>query len=236
MPEALPTLELRGLRAAYGRVEVVHGVDLTLRRGELMALLGPNGAGKSTTLRVAAGLHRPSRGTVRVAGRAVNGVPPRKLAAAGVCTVPEGRGVFANLSVRENLWLASHTGVDRAHIESVAFDTFPKLAERRHQLAGSLSGGEQQMLAVARALAVDPVVLLLDELSMGLAPMIVEQLYGVVAKVAAEGVSVLAIEQFAHAVLPIADRAAVMVHGRIVADGSPTSIEEEMAEHYLGSV
>jgi branched-chain amino acid transport system ATP-binding protein len=233
--ESAPSLQLQGVHASYGRIEVVHGVDLTIRRGELVALLGANGAGKSTTVRVAAGLHVPDRGAVRVAGRVVNGVAPRKLARLGVCTVPEGRGIFANLSVEDNLWLASHTGVARARIEEVAFGWFPRLAGRRHQLAGSLSGGEQQMLAIARALSVDPVVLLVDELSTGLAPLVVEMLYEVVQRSVSEGVSVLAVEQFAHAVLPIADRVAVMAHGSIVAEGEPSSIEKELAEHYLGS-
>lgn len=233
-PEQAPALELVGLRASYGRIDVLHGVDLAVGRGELVALLGPNGAGKSTAVRVAAGLHPVQGGTVRVAGRVVNGARPRQLAGLGLCTIPEGRGIFANLTVRENLLLASHTGVSREQIEAVAYEHFPRLAERRSQLAGSMSGGEQQMLAVARALAVDPVVILIDEMSMGLAPIIVETLYGIVASSVANGVSVLAVEQFAHAVLPIADRAAVMVHGTIVADGSPDEIENELAEHYLG--
>jgi branched-chain amino acid transport system ATP-binding protein len=235
MPERpVPLLELRNVSASYGPLEVLHDVDLEVRPGELVALLGANGAGKSTTVCVAAGLHAPSAGEVRVAGRRVDGVPPRELARVGVCTVPEGRGVFANLSVAENLWLATHTGVSRERVEEVAFDRFPRLAERRDQLAGSLSGGEQQMLAMARALAVDPVVLLVDELSMGLAPFIVHDLYAVVAAAVAEGVGVLAVEQFAHAVLPLAHRAAVMAQGRIVASGTPADIEQELAEAYLG--
>jgi branched-chain amino acid transport system ATP-binding protein len=232
--ESTPILELRSVCAGYGRLEVVHGVDLALRRGELMALLGPNGAGKSTTVRVAAGMHQPSRGAVRVGGRRINGVSPRRLARCGVCLLPEGRGVFPNLTVRENLWMATHAGVTRGEVEEVSFRIFPRLGERRSQLAGTLSGGEQQMLAMARALAVKPTVLLLDELSMGLAPLVVKSLYEIVAGIAAEGVSVLAVEQFARAVLPLADRAAIMVNGRIVADGPPSRIEAELEHHYLG--
>ena len=235
MADGTPILELRGISAAYGRLEVVHDVDLTVRRGELLALLGPNGAGKSTVLRVAMGLHPPTRGSIFVAGRRVNGVSPRQLAGCGVCMVPEGRGIFANLTVVENLLVASHAGVGRHRVQEIAFETFPQLAARRHQLAGSLSGGEQQMLAMARAFAVDPAILLIDELSMGLAPLVVESLYEIVASIASTGVSVLAVEQFAHAVLPIADRAAVMTRGSVVAEGAPESIENELAEYYIGA-
>jgi len=227
-------LELHNVHASYGRVDVVHGVDLAVRRGELVALLGPNGAGKSTTLKVAAGLHSPRQGVVRVAERQVNGVSPRALARVGVCMVPEGHGVFPNLTVSENLWLATHTGVDRQRVENVAFEYFPRLASRRHQLAGTLSGGEQQMLALARVLAVDPVVLLIDELSMGLAPKIVETLYELVARLVAAGVAVLAVEQFARAVLPIANWVAVMVNGRVTAAGRPHEIEAQIADLYIG--
>jgi branched-chain amino acid transport system ATP-binding protein len=164
----------------------------------------------------------------------VNGADPDALSRAGVCTIPEGRGIFANLTVEENLWLASHTGVSRRTIADAAFRWFPKLAQRRRQLAGSLSGGEQQMLAMARALGVDPVVILVDELSMGLAPLVVEMLYAVVERSVADGVAVLAVEQFAHAVLPIAHRVVVMAHGDVVAAGPPGDIEKELAEHYLG--
>jgi branched-chain amino acid transport system ATP-binding protein len=229
-----PVLELVNVRAGYGPIEVLHGVDLTVPRGALVALLGPNGGGKSTTLRVCSGLHPVNSGDFRVAGRSVNGVAAHDLARVGVCMVPEGRGVFPNLSVRENLWLATGTGVPRDVVEMKSFTRFPRLAERRHQLAGSLSGGEQQMLAIARALASDPVLLILDELSMGLAPLIVSSLYETVAELAAAGISVLVAEQFAQTVLPIAQSAAIMLHGRIVKVGDPSTIEEELASAYLG--
>jgi branched-chain amino acid transport system ATP-binding protein len=229
-----PVLELVGVKAAYGPIEVLHGVDLRVGAGQVVALLGPNGGGKSTTLKVACGLVPASGGDVRYAGRSVLGVSAQEAAALGVCTIPEGRGVFANLTVRENLWLATGTGPDRAAVEETAFARFPVLADRRNQLAGSMSGGEQQMLALSRALASDPVVLLLDELSMGLAPMIVSEMYETVAKLVDEGISVLVAEQFARTVLPIADLAAVMLNGRITAVGSPTDIAADLETAYLG--
>jgi branched-chain amino acid transport system ATP-binding protein len=229
-----PLLELRGVRAGYGSIEVLHGVDLVVPQGSVVALLGPNGGGKSTTLKVCAGLITPTSGDVRLAGKLVNGCPADALARLGVCTIPEGRGIFPNLSVRDNLRMATQTGAPLRRIEEVAYARFPRLAERRNQLAGTMSGGEQQMLAMARALAVDPAVLLLDELSMGLAPLIVEDLYGMVAQVAREGVSILVIEQFARTVLGIADVAAIMMNGRVGAVGSPHDIESHLQSAYLG--
>ena len=231
-----PALELRAVRAAYGRIEALHGVDLTLEAGEVLALLGRNGAGKSTTLRVASGLLPPTAGSVILAGRRVNGAHPDELARAGLCTVPEGRAIFPNLTVAENLAMATHCGGGRATVEKRAFERFPRLADRRAQLAGTLSGGEQQMLSLARALATDPAVLLLDELSMGLAPIVVEQLYAQVALIAAAGMSVLVVEQFARTVLAVADRAALMTSGRVVQVGTPAEIEGELTGAYLGDV
>ncbi len=228
-------VELRGLRAGYAGVDVLHGVDLVVPRRSVVALLGPNGAGKTTTLRVVSGELTPTAGCVHVGGRHVNGMRPELLARAGVCTIPEGRGVFPTLTVRENLEMATHTGAgDLRHVEDVAYARFPRLAERRGQLAGTLSGGEQQMLALARGLAVDPAVLVLDELSSCLAPKIVGELYALVALVAEAGVSVLVVEQFAWAVLEVADYAAVMRQGRIVAVGEPTDVAEALSEAYLG--
>jgi branched-chain amino acid transport system ATP-binding protein len=229
-----PLLELVGISAAYGSIEVLSGVDLEVGRGEVVALLGPNGGGKSTTLKVIAGLVPATSGEVRLAGRAVNGAAPDQLARRGVCLIPEGKGVFPNLSVRENLWMATHTGVDLAAIEEIAYGRFPRLAERRRQLAGTLSGGEQQMLAMTRALATDPAVLLLDELSTGLAPIVVTELYDVVARVAESGVSILVVEQFARAALGVADRAAIMLNGHIARTGDPADLEAELANAYLG--
>ena len=177
---AAPMLELVGVRAAYGRIEVLHGVDLAVPRGAVVALLGPNGGGKTTTLKVASGQMPATAGCLHIGGRHVNGVAPDALARIGVCTIPEGRGIFPNLTVRENLRMVTFGGVEAADVEERAFSRFPRLGERRQQLAGTMSGGEQQMLAMARGLAVNPSLLFLDELSMGLAPLIVEELYEIV--------------------------------------------------------
>ena len=231
---AEPLLELRGVRAAYGTIEVLHGIDLAVPPGCVVALLGPNGAGKTTTLSVACGLMAPTAGSVLVAGRDVTGVSPEDLAQRGLTTIPEGKGIFPNLTVRENLVMATYAGVNLSHVESVAYERFPRLKERRSQVAGTLSGGEQQMLAMARGLAVDPAVLLLDELSMGLAPLVVEELYGIVSQIARSGTSILVVEQFARTVLGVADVAAIMVNGQIRRVGHPDEVEQELSAAYLG--
>jgi len=227
-------LELKGVKAAYGRIEVLHGVDLVVPTGSVVALLGPNGGGKTTTLKVISGQMTPTAGCVHVAGRHVNGANADALARIGVCTIPEGRGIFPNLTVKENLRMATYGGVDFNQVEAIAYARFPRLGERRGQLAGTMSGGEQQMLALARGLAVNPSLLLLDELSMGLAPLIVEQLYEVVAQVAKTGVSILVVEQFARTVLGVADYAAIMLHGKVVSVGQPADLEDELSSAYLG--
>ena len=177
-------LELASVRAGYGRIDVLHGVNLTLNAGEVYALLGPNGAGKSTTLAVASGQIVPSSGSLMLCGRDVTGVTADALARAGVCLIPEGRGIFPNLTVTENLRMATFTGTHFNEVQERVFSQFPRLQERRKQTAGTLSGGEQQMLAMGRALATDPAVLLIDELSMGLAPLIVAELYDHVRRIA----------------------------------------------------
>lgn len=230
----VPLLELQGIRAAYDAIEVLHGIDLVVPAGRVVALLGPNGAGKSTTLNVACGLMRPTAGKLLVAGRDVTGVPAEQLARRGLITIPEGRGVFPNLTVRENLQVATYSGRKLSDIEAMTYERFPRLGERRGQVVGTMSGGEQQMLAMARGLASDPAVLLLDELSMGLAPLIVEELYTIVGQIASTGVSILVVEQFARTVLGIADIAAIMVHGQIRAVGRPADIEHELSSAYLG--
>ena len=229
-----PILELIDVHAAYGRIEVLRGVDLSMPRGAVVALLGANGAGKTTLLKVISGLMPATSGDIHLGGTHVLGASPDELTRAGLCMVPEGRGVFPNLTVEENLWLASYAGVSVERILSEAYARFPRLKERRRQLAGSLSGGEQQMLSLARALATKPALLLLDELSMGLAPLIVEGLYESVKEIAEDGVSILVVEQFASAALRVADYAAVMQGGRIVATGEPAEIEQQLSELYFG--
>jgi branched-chain amino acid transport system ATP-binding protein len=228
-------LSVRELRAGYGPIEVLHGISLDLPEGSVLAILGPNGAGKTTLLSVIAGLHPATSGSIVVAGRRVNGADPDALARAGVCLVPEGRGIFPNLTVHEHLRMATHARRRLAEIEAEVFERFPRLAERRTQLAGTLSGGEQQMLALARGLATRPGLLMLDELSMGLAPLIVEELYAQVVAIAATGVSIVVVEQFADTVLGVADLAAILVQGRIGALGAPGEVEQHLAAAYLGA-
>jgi len=229
-----PVLELEGVRAGYGIIDVLHGVDLRIAPGEVVALLGPNGAGKTTTIRVAAGQIEPSAGRLLMQGSDVTGVSPDAVARAGVCVVPEGRGVFPNLTVAENLRMMTFAGVSHRDVLDKAFAQFPRLQERRKQLAGTLSGGEQQMLATARALVTDPAVLMLDELSMGLAPLIVEDLYARIGELAATGLSILIVEQFAQTVLGVAARAAIMLHGKVTRVGRPDEVADELAAAYLG--
>jgi len=214
---------------------VIHGLDLTVPSGHVFALLGPNGAGKSSTLKLASGLLQPTQGSVSILGHEVAGMPADRLARDGVCLVPEGRGVFPNLTVSENLRMATYTGVSFDSVVDRAFERFPRLKDRRKQVAGTLSGGEQQMLAMSRALATDPKLLLLDELSMGLAPLIVTELYDVVKNIALEeDVSILVVEQFAHEVLDVADVAAIMLHGRVELVGAPAEIGPALDGAYLG--
>jgi branched-chain amino acid transport system ATP-binding protein len=230
-----PLVETRGLRARYGRVEVLHGVDLAVQAGEVLAVLGPNGAGKSTLLRVLAGLHQPSGGEVLLGGRQVSGADPVELARRGLCLIPEGRGVFPSLTVRENLRMMTYAGGrTQAEVETRAVARFPKLGQRLHQAAGTMSGGEQQMLALARALASDPAVLMLDELSMGLAPRVVAELYETVREIAADGVTIIVVEQFANTVLRVADTAAVLVEGRVADLDRPADIAGRLSGAYLG--
>jgi branched-chain amino acid transport system ATP-binding protein len=230
-----PLLELRDIRAGYGSIDVLHGVDLVVEAGQVYALLGPNGAGKSTTLGVCSGQILPSAGQVLLNGREVNGVTSDALARAGVCLVPEGRGVFPNLTVTENLRMYTYAGLSFSDVQDKAFSQFPRLKERRRQLAGTLSGGEQQMLAMSRALASDPALLLLDELSMGLAPIIVEELYRRVADLAGQGLSILIVEQFAQAILGVSTVASIMLHGRITRTGPPAEVADELSAAYLGA-
>lgn len=229
-------LRLEAVHAAYERVEVLRGIDLAVAPGQVFALLGPNGAGKSTTLRVISGRMKPLSGKVVIDGQDLTGMAPEKLARRGVCSIPEGRGVFPSLTVAENLRMWTFRGgLRRAEVEEAAYTRFPRLAERRRQLAGTLSGGEQQMLAMSRALSTRPKLLLLDEISMGLAPLVVAQLYEIVGQIAEEGFTILVVEQFASTALAVAQRAAVMVQGRIEMEGSPAEIGAAAGALYLAS-
>lgn len=228
-------VQLIDMKASYGRIEVLHGVNLLVPAGTLFALLGPNGAGKTTTLKVIDGRHHPASGCVHIGGQHLNGVGADQIARAGVCSIPEGRGIFPNLTVEENLKVMTYgrSSLSLGEVEDRTFTRFPILKERRKQVAGTLSGGQQQMLAMSRAVVTDPALLLLDELSMGLAPLVVAELYDVLGQLAAEGMTVLLVEQFARTALAIADYAAVMVHGEIQAVGQPADMED-VAGAYLG--
>jgi branched-chain amino acid transport system ATP-binding protein len=229
-------LELRDVRAAYGKIEVLHGVDVSIPGGALVAVLGPNGAGKTTTLRVMSGLMTPTSGRMLLEGFDVTGVAPERLAEAGVCLIPEGRGIFPNLTVRENILMDTyvHKRPPR-EIEDVVCTRFPPLGDRLHQLAGTLSGGEQQMLALSRALSTDPALILLDEVSMGLAPIIVERLFGVIRDLVETGVTIVVVEQFADVVLDFADTVALMAQGRVRLTCTPRQAKDYLMSTYLGS-
>jgi branched-chain amino acid transport system ATP-binding protein len=216
-------LSVRGLHAGYGPIEVLHGIDLELPAGSLTALLGHNGAGKTTLLSVLAGLMRPTAGTIRWADRDIVPMPPHVRARAGMLLIPERRGIFGDLSVKDNLEVFAH-----AHVDSVsaaaAFEAFPILEKRLDQRAGSLSGGEQQMLAMSRALLQRPRLLLLDEISFGLAPRVTHQLFDVVADLARRGVTVVLVEQYLAHALRLADIAYVLTRGEITFAGEPTEL------------
>jgi branched-chain amino acid transport system ATP-binding protein len=229
-----PSVSVRGVRASYGRIEVLHGVDLEVPAGSVFAILGPNGAGKSTLLKVVSGRLRATAGEVLVGDKPIGRTPPEKLARQGICAVPEGRGIFPNLSVRENLRIWTYRGgISMKEVEEQTYATFPALKERRRQLAGTLSGGEQQMLAISRALVTKPRVLYLDELSMGLAPLIVSELYELVGALARQGMTIILVEQFVTTALAVADYAAIMVHGRVEQQGTPAEMGEAALSIYL---
>jgi branched-chain amino acid transport system ATP-binding protein len=233
-------LEIAGLRAAYGPVEALRGVDLEVRAGELVCLLGANGAGKSTTLRTISGLLRPTAGTIKLDGREIGGRAPAAILAEGIAHCPEGRRVFPYMSVEENLVMGAYVRRDRAAIaadlERVCTH-FPILAERRRQIAGTLSGGEQQMLAIGRALMARPRLILFDEPSLGLAPTVVETTFAVIADIRRQGTTVLMVEQSAYLALAMADRAYVMETGCVVLSGSARDLlaDDHVRRAYLGA-
>ena len=234
-----PLLTVHELEAYYGRVCALHSVSLEVDEGSVVALLGANGAGKTTTLRVISGLLRPTRGSVEFDGKRIDGFGPDRLVRAGIVQVPEGRQIFADLTVRENLLLGGYARRDggSARRESQrVFDYFPRLGERLRQLAGTLSGGEQQMLAIGRALMARPRLLLLDEPSLGLAPLLVKEIFRVIGDIRAAGTTVLLVEQNAHMALSVADHAYVLETGRVIlADRSAALRQrEEVQRAYLG--
>ena len=234
-------LHLDHVTAGYGETTVLRDVSLGVPAGSIVALIGPNGAGKTTLLRVASGLLRPTRGRLLVGGTDVTGRPPHALAASGICHIPEGRGVFPDLSVRENLLLFSPPGREEQSLAR-AVQAFPRLGERLSQRAGTMSGGEQQMLALARSYTVSPgdrgqpSVVLLDEVSMGLAPRIVDEIFLFLARLADEGAALLLVEQYVTKALAMADYVYVLDRGRIGFAGEPAELEgTDVFAHYLGT-
>jgi len=231
-------LQIEGIRAGYGAVEILRGIDLHIEAGELDALLGSNGAGKTTLNAVLSGLIRPWAGQVRFDGQDLTQAGARAVVQAGLIQVPEGRKIFPNLSVRENLELGAYArGQARREDNLTAVLTrFPRLRERLTQLAGTMSGGEQQMLAIGRGLMAEPRLLILDEPSLGLSPLLVEELFTLIAQLRADGLSILLVEQNVGQSLEIADRAYVMENGQIRFDGLPQDLlaSDELRQAYLG--
>lgn len=235
-------LEVRNLKLSYGGIAAVKGIDFYINSGELVTLIGANGAGKTTTLKVIAGLLKPSSGSIHFLGSAIGGQPAYELAALGVGLVPEGRGVFARMTILENLQMGayvrqgSHSVKSIDHDLEVVLETFPRLRERLSQLAGTLSGGEQQMVAIARAMMARPKLLLLDEPSMGLAPLMVETIFGVIQNLNQHGMTILLVEQNALLALSMADRAYVLESGVITLSGTANELlnDDRVREAYLG--
>jgi branched-chain amino acid transport system ATP-binding protein len=232
-------LEIDDIHVFYDKIQALKGVSLEVQQGQIVTLVGGNGAGKSTTLKTVSGLLHPRHGEIRLAGERLNQQPAHRIAALGVVQVPEGRRVFGRLTVRENLEMGAFARRDRAGIaedKDRMAALFPRLKERWNQLAGTLSGGEQQMVATARALMARPVVLLMDEPSMGLAPMVVEQVFETIAAINAQGVTVLLVEQNALLALSIADKGYVLESGRIILSGKGADLldDERVQRAYLG--
>ena len=232
-------LEVQGVDAFYGPVQVLWNVSFQVKEGELVTLVGANGAGKTTTLRVLSGLLHPRRGRILFQGEPIENLPAHRVTDLGLAHIPEGRQLFPDMTVEENLLTGSYLPRARAarqeSLERV-YETFPRLRERRSQLAGSLSGGEQQMLAIGRALMSRPRLLMLDEPSLGLAPLLVKEVFRIVQEIRAQGVTVLLVEQNVHQALAVADRAYVLENGRITLEGTGTDLlgDERVRAAYLG--
>jgi len=231
-------LDVEDLHVYYGEIHALKGVSMHLGRGEIVALLGNNGAGKTTTLKTISGLLRPRGGSVSLEGRPIHRLAPHQGVARGLAHAPEGRRIFNRLTVAENLEMGAYLRRDAAVAEDMehTFALFPRLRERRRQVAGTLSGGEQQMLAIARALMARPRVLMLDEPSMGLAPVVVEQIFDTIARINREGISILLVEQNAAVALSVAHRGYVLETGRIILSGPAAELHEhpEVRRAYLG--
>jgi len=232
-------LEVRGLEVRYGGIRAVKGIDLEVAQGELVCLIGANGAGKTSTLKAICGLLPGRSGSVRYAGEEVSHAPVYDLPRKGLVLVPEGRGIFPQLTVAENLAMGAYARDDPGVKQDLArqFETFPRLRERRTQTAGTLSGGEQQMLAVARALMSRPKLLLMDEPSLGLAPLVVEEIFQIVAELNRAGTTIFLVEQNAHMALKVAHHFYLIEQGRVTFDGDPGALAEDEVIHraYLGS-
>ena len=233
-------LDVSDLVTAYGKIEALKGVSLNLEAGRITCLLGPNGAGKTTLMMTIAGILQPRRGSIRLAGNELVGLSPARIVAQGVALVPENRLVFPQMSVRENLLVGAYQRNDKAAIDADVermYARFPRLQERREQMAGTLSGGEQQMLAVARALMSRPRLLLMDEPSLGLAPLIVAEIFSIVGELNREGTTIFLVEQNAHMALQVAHQFFLMEQGRITFKGMPGQLAEDevIQRAYLGS-
>lgn len=227
-------LELRGVSSGYGHTTILRNVDLQVPAGTVTALLGPNGAGKTTLLKTVSGLIKPSAGSVHLGEADVSSFAPNKRVAMGLCHIPEGRGIFRSLTVKENLQLQASAGEEVAAQER-AIAAFPILGERLNQRAGTLSGGQQQMLAMARAYARDPKLILVDEASLGLAPLVVDEIFSFLHEVTTKGASLLIVDQFVVRALNMASRAYVMNRGEIVFSGTPAELQQgDMFARYLG--
>ena len=234
-----PLLEVRDLQAAYGGIRAVKGIDLHIGPGELVALIGSNGAGKTTTLKTLAGLLHPASGQIKYDGKSLHNIVAHQRVAMGIALVPEGRGVFARLTVRENLQMGAYTRSDQHEIAADLvrmYELFPRLAERKDQFAGTLSGGEQQMVAMARALMSRPRLLMLDEPSMGLAPLMVQKIFETIRDIAALGMGILLVEQNARLALQVAQRGYVMESGVITLSGAASDLlgSDAVQRAYLG--
>jgi len=232
-------LEVKDIKVFYGAIQALHGVSLEVRAGEIVTLIGSNGAGKSTTLRTISGLLKPRNGEIWFDGKQITGLPAHKIVEMGICHAPEGRRVFANITVIENLELGAYIRNDRSGIQkdiNRVFELFPKLKERAKQKAGTLSGGEQQMLAIGRALMSKPKLLLLDEPSLGLAPFLVRDIFSIICEVRSQGTTILLVEQNARQALSIADRGYVLESGEVVlCDTAKNLLGSELVRRaYLG--